>query len=119
MSEEELYAKIFANNLNRLMSEREKSQVDIINDLGFTRSAVSTWCQGTRLPRMKKVDALANYFGVKRSDLIEEQVYVDAPSKIPKGYELLDTEDRSKVDGFIQALLLDEKYKKDGASAAV
>lgn len=45
----------------------------IINDLGFNKSSVSTWCNGTRLPRMDKVDALAKYFGINRSDLIEER----------------------------------------------
>lgn len=70
MSEDE-YKKIFSKNLNYFMTLNNKTQVDIINDLGFNKSAVSTWCNGTRLPRMDKVDALAKYFGVNRSDLIE------------------------------------------------
>ena len=71
MSEDQ-YKKIFSTNLKRYMELNGKSQIDIINDLGFNKSAVSTWCNGTRLPRMDKVDALAKYFGVNRSDLIEE-----------------------------------------------
>ena len=55
------------------MSLNNKTQVDLINDLGFNKSAVSTWCNGTRLPRMDKVDALAKYFGIRRSDLIEDK----------------------------------------------
>ncbi|HIX25271.1 MAG TPA: helix-turn-helix domain-containing protein [Candidatus Lachnoclostridium avicola] len=55
------------------MSLNRKTQSDIINDLGYNKSAVSTWCNGTRLPRMDKVDALAKYFGINRSDLIEEK----------------------------------------------
>lgn len=53
-----------------------KTQIDLINDLGFNKSAVSTWCNGTRLPRMDKVDALAKYFGISRSDLIEEKAEI-------------------------------------------
>lgn len=71
--QEERYKLIFSNNLKYYMAQRDKSQIDIINDLGFNKSAVSTWCNGTRLPRMDKVDALAVYLGVKRSDLIEER----------------------------------------------
>ena len=56
-----------------LMEMNGKNQSDIVNDLGFNKSAVSTWCNGTRLPRMDKVEALARYFGVNRSDLIEEK----------------------------------------------
>lgn len=72
MSEED-YKKIFSKNLNYFMELNDKTQIDIINDLGFNKSSVSTWCNGTRLPRMDKVDALARYFGVKRSDLIEDK----------------------------------------------
>lgn len=70
---EEIYKKIFSKNLNYYMEKNNKTQTDIINDLGFNKSAVSTWCNGTRLPRMDKVEALAKYFGINRSDLIEEK----------------------------------------------
>lgn len=70
---DEMYKKIFSQNLNYYMNLNEKTQSDIINDLGYNKSAVSTWCNGTRLPRMDKVDALAKYFGINRSDLIEEK----------------------------------------------
>ena len=70
---DEMYKKIFSQNLNYYMSLNRKTQSDIINDLGYNKSAVSTWCNGTRLPRMDKVDALAKYFGINRSDLIEEK----------------------------------------------
>lgn len=71
MSEDQ-YKRIFSKNLRRYMSLNNKSQIDLINDLGFNKSAVSTWCNGTRLPRMDKVDTLAKYFNINRSDLIEE-----------------------------------------------
>lgn len=70
---EEYYQKIFSKNLRYYMEKNNKSQIDIINDLGFNKSAVSTWYNGTRLPRMDKVDALAKYFGINRSDLIEDK----------------------------------------------
>jgi len=72
MAEDE-YKRIFSKNLRKYMSLNNKTQVDLINDLGFNKSAVSTWCNGTRLPRMDKVDALAKYFGIRRSDLIEDK----------------------------------------------
>ena len=70
---DELYKKIFSSNLRKYMNLNNKTQVDLINDLGFNKSAVSTWCNGTRLPRMDKVDALAKYFGIRRSDIIEDK----------------------------------------------
>ena len=70
---DDFYKKIFSKNLRYYMELNQKEQIDIINDLGFNKSSVSTWCNGTRLPRMDKVDALAKYFGINRSDLIEER----------------------------------------------
>ena len=70
---EEIYKKIFSKNLNYYMKLKDKTQTDLVNDLGFNKSAVSTWCNGTRLPRMDKVDLLAKYFGINRSDLIEDK----------------------------------------------
>ena len=70
---EETYKNIFSKNLNRYMTLNSKTQSDLVNDLGFNKSAVSTWCNGSRLPRMDKVEALARYFKINRSDLIEEK----------------------------------------------
>lgn len=70
---EDQYKKIFSKNLKHYMSLHGKEQIDLINDLGFNKSAVSTWCNGTRLPRMDKVEKLAQYFNINRSDLIEEK----------------------------------------------
>ena len=75
---EEVYRKIFSRNLIHYMEMNGKTQTDLINDLGFNKSAVSTWCTGTRLPRMDKVDALAKYFKINRSDLIEEKSDFDS-----------------------------------------
>ena len=67
------YKQIFSQNLRYYMSLNNKEQIDLINDLGFNKSSVSTWCNGTRLPRMDKVDILAKYFDINRSDLIEDK----------------------------------------------
>lgn len=72
MSEDQ-YKAIFSKNLKYYMYINGKTQIDLINDLGFNKSAVSTWCNGTRLPRMDKVEQLARYFGISRSDLIEDK----------------------------------------------
>lgn len=70
---EENYKKIFAKNLSYYMKKNEKTQTDLINDLGINKSAISTWINATRLPRMDKVQLLADYFGINKSDLLEER----------------------------------------------
>ena len=60
-SDDEKYKKIFSKNLNYYMNLKGKTQTDIINDLDINKSAISSWCNGSRLPRMNKVELLANY----------------------------------------------------------
>lgn len=70
MTEKE-YAQIVARNLRRIAYDANKSQVEIAKDLGINKTTVSAWMNGTRTPKMSKIDMLCAYFGVKRSDLME------------------------------------------------
>lgn len=70
-SNDDKYKKIFSKNLNYYMNLKGKTQTDLIIDLNINKSAISSWCNGTRLPRMNKVQLLANYFNINVSDLIE------------------------------------------------
>lgn len=76
MAEEE-YKKIFAKNLKRYMELHEKNQMDLMKDLHLSSSTVSNWCTGLKLPRMDKVQLLADYFGINKSDLIEDKPETD------------------------------------------
>lgn len=77
---EEKYKSVFSKNLNRLMNERGISQTDIIRDLKINKSTISTWCNGSRLPRMDKVQMIADYLGVYKSDLIEDKPKSSTPN---------------------------------------
>jgi DNA-binding protein len=71
--QDENYRRIFARNLNRFLKINEKNQADIAMLLNVSQAAVSTWCTGIKLPRMDKVQALADYFGINKSDLLEDK----------------------------------------------
>jgi repressor LexA len=64
---------IFATNLKRYMALKDKSRNDLANDLGISYYTVTDWVKGKKFPRMDKVEMLANYFGILKSDLIEEK----------------------------------------------
>lgn len=70
---EDDYKKIFSKNLKYYMDKNGKNQMDLMKDLGFSSSTVSNWCTGLKLPRMDKVQILADYFGILKSDLIEDK----------------------------------------------
>ena len=63
--------KIFAENLKRHMRERDKSRKEVCEALGVSYYTFSDWVNGKKYPRMDKVEKLANYFGILKSDLIE------------------------------------------------
>lgn len=72
MADEE-YKKIFSKNLKYYMKLNQKNQMDLMNDLHLSSSTVSNWCTGLKLPRMDKVQMLADYFHINKSDLIEDK----------------------------------------------
>ena len=67
-----IYGRIIAKNLRRLLIEKDKTQADLCHDLKLNKGTVSSWCNGTRIPRMDKIDMLCQYLDCTRSDLMEE-----------------------------------------------
>ena len=64
---------IFAENLKRYMRERDKSRKEVCEAIGVSYYTFSDWVNGKKYPRMDKVEKLANYFGILKSDLIEDK----------------------------------------------
>ena len=64
---------IFAENLNYYMKERGKSRREVSEALGVSYYTFTDWVKGKKYPRMDKVEMLATYFGVLKSDLIEKK----------------------------------------------
>ena len=55
------------------MALEGKSRKDVCEALGYSYFTFSDWVNGKKMPRMDKVEQLANYFGILKSDLIEEK----------------------------------------------
>lgn len=64
---------IFANNLKRYMNIKGKSRKDVAEAIGVSYFTFSDWVNGKKYPRMDKIEKLANYFCILKSDLIEEK----------------------------------------------
>ena len=73
MGAEKNFREVFAKRLNYYMSINNKRQIDLVEDLRIPRATVSNWCNGKKMPEMVKIDMLAKYFNVNRSDLLEEK----------------------------------------------
>lgn len=79
---------IFSKNLNKLLRDREKTQLDIAKALGVSSSTVSSWCTGEKMPRMDKVERLAEYFRVVKSYLLEENILPQNVFQPPSMYKV-------------------------------
>lgn len=64
---------VFSSNLKRYMALNGKSRKDISEALQISYYTVTDWVNGKKYPRMDKVEKLAQYFGILKSDLIEEK----------------------------------------------
>lgn len=72
--------EIFSGNLKFYMQKFDKTRNDICDDLGFKYTTFSDWVNGKKYPRIDKIEMLANYFGVEKSDLIEDKSKVSVTS---------------------------------------
>ena len=65
---------IFAKNLIYYIERSGRSQKEIADMLGVATSTLNNWVKGSKYPRIDKIEMLANYFGILKSDLIEEKL---------------------------------------------
>ena len=55
------------------MERYAKTQRELAEIVGVAPSTFSEWINARKYPRIDKIEILANYFGVLKSDLIEEK----------------------------------------------
>lgn len=65
--------KIMAQNIQRYMDQRGISRQQLCDALDIKYTTLRDWLKGITYPRIGKVEAMANYFGCEKSDLIEEK----------------------------------------------
>ena len=63
--------EIFSKNLRRYMKLNNKDRNDVSRDLEIPYSTLTDWYNGNIYPRIDKIQLLANYFGIQKSDLVE------------------------------------------------
>ncbi len=80
--------EVFTRNLRRLLNEKDMPQYKLAEYLGMSTSAVNKWYIGGGMPRMSKIDEIANVLNVDKAELLDDKpVYPNAVSigkyKIP------------------------------------
>ena len=73
--------EIFAKNLKYYMELNKKDRNDVCRDLDLPYTTFTSWYNAEFYPRIDKIEMLANYFGIKKSDLVEKKCKIN--KKIP------------------------------------
>ena len=71
-----------AKNLQFYIKRSGKSQKDLAEMVGVASSTFNDWVKGKKYPRIDKIEMLANFFRIQKSDLIEEKTEATAPLDI-------------------------------------
>lgn len=59
-------------NIRRLRESKGMNQAELAEIAGVTDKAVSTWENDLKIPRMGAIQRIADYFGLRKSDIIED-----------------------------------------------
>ena len=109
--------EVFAKNLNYYMNLNNVDRNKLCNDLDFNYTTVREWTNGTSYPRIDKIEMLANYFGILKSDLIEDKTknnnstFSKTQVLFDKSKDLLSDDDGATIE-FIMKKTIDN-YEKN------
>ena len=66
--------EIMSRNIKRYMDMKGVTNQQLCDALDFKYTTFVDWIKGVTYPRIGKIEAMANYFGCEKSDLIEEKM---------------------------------------------
>ena len=66
--------QIMASNIKYYMEKKGVTNQQLCDALEFKYTTFIDWINAVTYPRIGKIETMADYFGIKKSDLIEEHV---------------------------------------------
>ena len=83
--------EIFAKNLSYYLDRCGREQKEVAEVVGVAPSTFNEWVKAKKYPRIDKIEILASYFGILKSDLIEDKEQKTAPEepKLSEGERML------------------------------
>lgn len=72
---------VIAKNLTYYVNRSGKTQKELSEIVGVATSTFNDWMKGKKYPRIDKIEILANYFGILKSDLIEDTDQKNSPNE--------------------------------------
>jgi transcriptional regulator with XRE-family HTH domain len=64
---------VIAENIKRFMEEKDINAKDLSKAINVPYTTVLSWIKAEYYPRINKIEAMSDYFGCLKSDLIEDK----------------------------------------------
>lgn len=89
--------EVFAKNLKYYMNIHDIDRNDVCKILDIPYTTLSDWLNAKKYPRIDKIEILANYFKIQKSDLIENKEHLSEIDQLlfSKTKELSEEEKRT------------------------
>ena len=101
--------KIFARNLSHYLNISGKTQREVAAGIKVSPQTFNTWIQCIALPRMGKIQALADYFKINKTDLLDKHDFTTTASTLTSIYEQLEPTRQVKVVDYAKKQLKEQE----------
>ena len=103
---DEKLKELFSKNLVEQLLAKGETQASMARYMKISSATASDWCNGRKMPRVDKIQALCNWLGIELSELLEEKKAVPTSGQESEYY--LDDETRE----LLQFLDENPEYKR-------
>lgn len=110
MADDEM-RKIFAQNLNRYLEMNGYNQADLARYMKVSTATTAKWCTAQTLPRIDKVQSICNWFGIKKTDLLDKPSD-DDHTKLIQLFDGLNSQGKAEVFNHLDYLLSQDRFTK-------
>ena len=67
---------VFAKNLSIYLERADMTSSDLARSVNVSKTIVSEWINGKKIPRWNKIEELSQFFNINISDLIEDKTHI-------------------------------------------
>ena len=107
----------FAENLKRYLKDKGLTQLDLAVYMECSSSTVSDWCNGKKYPRVDKMQRMADYLGIRMSDLTSPHDKLeDAALAFYGRYQQLSEDEKEDMRDYLDLMEARRERRKRGTN---
>lgn len=103
---------MFGDKIKKLRETKGMTQSDLAKKLNISDKTVSSWENGTRLPRMGMVESISEILGVSKSDLFENKESQPLVEQALQRINNLSKENQKKAIDYLDYLISKDQENK-------